>query len=188
MEIRSALRSDAPAIAKLHADSWRFAYRDVLTSDYLDSNADRDRLSHWVDRLDSPVAEQRVDVLLREGRLVGFASIFAPHDPELGSFLNNLHVAEDSLRLGYGTCLMAQVQAHCFELAPSKAVFLWVVCSNVRAQAFYSRMGATIRAEQQWEPPGGGSALLYRMAWDSPSEIRVAANNSFKPTPLRGAA
>jgi hypothetical protein len=78
------------------------------------------------------------------------------------------------LRLGCGTRLMSAVRDFCVELSPARPVYLWVVDSNKRARAFYSRLGATVRGTDSWEPPGGGLALLYRLAWNLPREIQLA--------------
>jgi ribosomal protein S18 acetylase RimI-like enzyme len=174
MELRAAACSDASAIARLHANSWRLAYRGVLSDDYLDSQADRDRSDVWEGRLSSLAPGQSVFVLVDGACLIGFACVYADHHPDFGSFLNNLHVAEERLRLGCGTRLMSAVRDFCIELSPARPVYLWVVDSNRRAQAFYSRLGATLRGTDSWEPPGGGLALLYRLAWNSPREIQLA--------------
>jgi hypothetical protein len=72
---------------------------------------------------------------------------------------------------------MSAVQDRCSKLAPVSPVYLWVVDSNQRAQAFYSRLRATFRGTDHWEPPGGGTALLYRFAWSSPKEIHLAKHD-----------
>ncbi len=177
MEIRSATHSDTAAIARLHANSWRFAYCGALNHAYLETEADRDRLKFWKERLTSPTLNQNVFVLVDEGCLIGFASVYVDDHPEFGSFLNNLHVAENRLRLGFGTRLMSAVRDCCRQLSPASPVYLWVVDSNQRAQAFYSRLGATFRGTEHWKPPGGGMALLYRFAWNSPNEMHLAEHD-----------
>jgi len=68
---------------------------------------------------------------------------------------------------------MGAVRQHCLSAAPSDPVFLWVVSSNDRARGFYAKLGAVREGQMQWQPPGGGSALLYRMGWRTPGEIRA---------------
>jgi GNAT superfamily N-acetyltransferase len=177
MELRLATHCDASAIAGLHANSWRFAYRGALGETYLAAEADIDRLRVWEERFRSPAPNQNIFVLVDGASLIGFASVYIDDHPEFGSLLNNLHVAEDRLRLGYGTRLMSAVRRCCSELSPTSPVYLWVVDSNRRAQAFYSRLGATFRGTDYWEPPGGGSALVRRFAWNSPKEIGLAEHD-----------
>ena len=171
MQLRSADYSDVAAIASLHANSWRLAYRGALSDAFLDAEADSDRLTMWEERLRSPPPNQHVFVLVDGAHLVGFASVYTNDHPEFGSFLNNLHVAESCLRRGCGTRLMTAVRRCCKAAAPQAPVYLWVLDSNQRAQAFYLRTGATQRGQKAWEPPGGGRAVLHRFAWDSPTEI-----------------
>ena len=171
MELRSATCADASAIARLHANSWRFAYRGVLNDEYLDSKADGDRLNFWKRRFTSPAPNQNVFVLVDSACLIGFASVYVDDHPEYGSFLNNLHVAENRLRLGCGVRLMSAVRECCSKLSPTSPVYLRVVDSNQRAKAFYFRLGASFRGTERWELPGGGSAVVHRLAWNSPKEI-----------------
>ena len=187
MLLRPAQCEDALAVAALNVASWRSAYRDVLTAEYLHSEAERDRAAFWHGRLSAPEHGQRVDVLEESGQIIGFSCVLVGHDPALGSFLHNLHVAPLLVGRGLGAMLMGAVRQHCLSAAPSDPVFLWVVHSNDKARGFYAKLGAMHDGEMHWQPPGGGSALLYRMSWRTPGEIR-APNNSSKPTPLRGAA
>ena len=172
MEIRPADLSDASAIAGLHADSWRFAYRGAFTDDYLDQTAAEDRLAFWQDKLQSPQPNQQVLVLFDDTVLIGFTSDYTDHHPEFGSFLNNLHVAKEHLRKGYGARLMSAARDCCRLRASSSPVYLLVLESNIRAQAFYSRLGGTFRHSYPWTPPGGGTLVLKQFVWPSPDDIK----------------
>ena len=187
MLLRAATAEDASAVAELHVASWRSAYRDVLSGEYLADAAEGDRQAYWQGRLSTPHHGQRVDLLVLANQVVGFSCVLVGHDAVLGSFLHNLHIAPALVGRGLGSVLMGAVRQHCLSTAPQDPVFLWVVSSNQRAQHFYAKLGAAYVGQTQWQPPGGGSALLYRMGWRTPGEIR-APNNSPKPTPLRGAA
>ncbi|MBI5268002.1 MAG: GNAT family N-acetyltransferase, partial [candidate division Zixibacteria bacterium] len=59
MRFRIATPADAPAIAELHAASWRTAYRGVLSDTYLDGNIIDERTAVWHSRLTSPEPHQR---------------------------------------------------------------------------------------------------------------------------------
>jgi len=43
---RRIVASDAMTIARIHATSWRSAYRGILPNEYLDDDIDADRLTH----------------------------------------------------------------------------------------------------------------------------------------------
>ena len=177
MEVRAAVQSDAAAIAALHADSWRFAYRGAFTGQFLDQEAGQDRLTFWQDRLRSPEPNQHVLVLVDGTSLIGFVCVYTNHDSEFGSFLNNLHVARDHLRQGYGARLMYAVRDCCMIEAPTTPVYLLVLDSNLRAQAFYSKFGGTFRQTYPWTPPGGGALQLQQFVWASPEQIRPDASS-----------
>ena len=175
MELRSATVADAPSIAALHSDSWRFAYRGALCDEYLEGEVDNDHKKIWRERLESPLPNQNVFVLVDHTRVVAFANLYIDHDIRLGSFLNNLHVAQDRLRRGYGKRLMSVVRECCMRSSPSSSVYLWVVEQNTRARNFYSRLGARFLGTENWNPPGGGIALVHLLSWNSPSDIRTDA-------------
>lgn len=172
MEIRSATSADIPTIARLHANSWRLAYRGAFNDKFLATEADADRLRFWTERLNSPAPDQCVLVLTLGSHLVGFVCLFAQHHPEHGSFLNNLHVAESQQGQGYGARLMLAAREHFEILSPTAPVYLFVVESNMRARRFYSRFNATMTGTELWEPPGGGAVLLHRLTWPTPKEIQ----------------
>ena len=54
MRFRTAVPADAPAVAALHADSWRRFYRGAYTDEYLDGDVLTDRLAVWSARLADP--------------------------------------------------------------------------------------------------------------------------------------
>jgi ribosomal protein S18 acetylase RimI-like enzyme len=175
MRLRAATIADAPVIGRLHADSWRYAYRGALSDEYLDTKVDREQHELWQGRLESPPSNQSVFVLVDNLDILGFACIYVNHHPAFGSFLNNLHVVQSQHRHGYGTRLMAAVREHCLRLSPASALYLFVLESNERAQSFYYRLGATHRGDEIWHPPGGGEALVYQLSWRTPKEVRLDA-------------
>jgi hypothetical protein len=81
MQIRNATEDDVPAIARLHAESWRSTYRSVLTEEYLEKLAYPDRLAVWRDRFSQ--AFQRTMVVFvaqTDDQVVEFACIFPEED------------------------------------------------------------------------------------------------------------
>ena len=174
MELRPATYADVPAIANLHANSWRLAYRGAFNDEYLASEADGDRLRFWSERLSSPAPNQLVFLLTHGSHLLGFVCLFAHHHTEYGSFLNHLHVAESHLGQGYGARLLVAARKHFEVVSPTAPVYLFVVESNRRARRFYSRFSATMSGTEPWEPPGGGAVLLHRLSWATPKEIHFA--------------
>ena len=92
IQYRLAHDADAPAVAALHADSWRRHYRGAYSDTYLDGDLASDRLAVWTERLRKPGPDQCTIVAAHDGVVVGFAHTILEDDPTWGALLENLHV------------------------------------------------------------------------------------------------
>jgi GNAT superfamily N-acetyltransferase len=165
---REATPDDAAAIARLHAESWRATYRGAYPDDYLDGPVWDDRLEVWTTRLTDPPPEQFVAVAIDDDEIVGFACVYGARDEALGSFLDNLHAAPGRHRQGIGRGLMSEVRQWCAEHHPEHGLYLHVLESNINAQAFYERLGATDRGGSTGTAfAGAAPPRIRRYAWDS---------------------
>jgi GNAT superfamily N-acetyltransferase len=110
MVIRGADRQDLAAIAKLHSESWRTAYRGILTDDYLDGRVHQERLATWQERFSSQ-ADERMFVIVAEedNHLAGFASAFRDEHLVFGPLLDNLHVAPRVTGRGIRRHLLSEI-------------------------------------------------------------------------------
>ncbi len=140
---RLAIASDAPAIAKLHAESWRIAYRGMFPDEFLDNEAFDDRAKVWRERFADPEREARTLTILaeREDDLVGFAHSIIDEDETYGTLLDNLHVHPDAQRLGIGTRLMAETAGMLEAAGNTSSFYLWVLEDNAGARRFYEALG-----------------------------------------------
>jgi GNAT superfamily N-acetyltransferase len=138
--IRAALPADAPAIAALHAASWRSAYRGALPDSYLDGPIEAERLAVWQARLAALGRGDAVLVAPGANGLRGFAAAFARPDGD--ALLDNLHVAPALRGRGLGLVLLAGIAARLYRTG-SVAMHLWVFDVNASARRFYVRHGAT---------------------------------------------
>jgi len=59
---------------------------------------------------------------------------------------------------------MQNIGLWCTASAPKVPLFLWVLESNIAAQAFYKKLGADDVGSDVWTPPGGGSVVPYHAA------------------------
>ena len=189
MLIRTATQSDCSAIAELHASSWRLAYRGALSDEYLAGDVVSERRQLWESRLAEPAEHQHVFVAEHDNHLIGFACVYGNENGQWGSFLNNIHVAQAVQGRGVGASLLHATAELCMRLYGEAGLYLWVVQSNTKAQAFYTRYGAKNSETDVWHAPGGTVAPLFRFAWESPRVLQeVTANPSFKRTRLRRSA
>jgi len=172
MTCRHALLSDAPAVAELHADSWRRNYRGAYLDSYLDGDVETDRLEVWIDRLSLIDTGRFTLVAEEDGVVVGFVHTILDEDPVWGAYLENLHVAHHLKARGIGRRLVAAAARELVERRPASGLYLWVLEQNTAAQAFYEALGGERRGRELRGPfPGGGQAFGLRYAWPDPSEI-----------------
>ena len=165
MKTRLAVVADVAAIADLHAESWRVAYRGMLHDDYLDRQIFSERLALWEQRFQACAPNQYVVVAEVDGKVAGFACAYGGEDAKWGSFLDNLHVAPEQKRHGIGTALMQQVAAWSSVSYPSCGMYLWVLASNASAMLFYEKLGGRRSGKRVWRPPDGGAYTKFRYPW-----------------------
>ena len=174
MIYRQAEPEDVEAIAKLHADSWRKAYRGLLADEYLDGPVFEDRRSVWTDRLTLPRETQYVVVAEEDGDIVGFACVYTREDPVRGSFLDNIHAHPDRHSRGIGTGLFRDVVDWCRRIAPDKGLYLYVFAANAKARRFYEHLGATDTGSEVRAPGTGGEPReVHTYAWPTLDDVRL---------------
>src|SRR3954453_1648229 len=151
---RLAGPDDAPAIARLHAESWRRHYRGAYSDAFLDGDVVADRLAVWPAKL-AATDPQRFTIVAEDGGIVGFANTRFDEDPTWGSLLDNLHVAEGHKRRGVGARLLALTAGAVAARPQSAGLYLWVLEQNVGARAFYEAHGGRCVGGELVSPPGG---------------------------------
>lgn len=70
MIIRTAKQEDAANIAKVHVDSWRTTYKDIIPQSYLDKLSYEQRTTLWQNNLANPA--RNVFVAEVNGEIIGF--------------------------------------------------------------------------------------------------------------------
>ena len=168
MRIRSAPDADRPAIAELHAQSWRDAYRSVLPDSLLDGALDAIMADRWAGQAIGP--RDAVFVAEERGMLVGFAATW---DGE-PVYIDNLHVAAEARSRGIGRRLLAETARHFLALG-AKGALLHVVAENERARDLYLALGG--------RPEGIEDSDMYgtlvpneRILWDDLSLLLERAS------------
>lgn len=172
MIFREATAGDAVAIAHLHAESWRSAYRGVFSDDFLDNHVHAERSDSWQTRF-SGGESQRFFVVLAEsgGRLAGFACMFPRRDPLWGSYLDNLHVAPGLTGQRIGRSLLSEAVRRLELNVLRRGLYLWVVEQNHRAREFYEKAGGTVVGSEPHIMPDGQSVVALRCHWPDPKKL-----------------
>lgn len=166
--------SDALAIAALHTESWRDAYRSLLPDTFLDGLLFEDRLAQWTDRLGRLTKDEALVLKALDGdeTLAGFACVLVDAEPAWGPRLDNLHV-----RPGYkGRAIGAALLRACLEWvarrAPGEPMHLWVLDGNLRARRFYEREGGVARERIDADLAPGVRVTEVRYVW-APGRVAI---------------
>jgi|SRR5579859_3432791 len=172
MILREASKRDAAAIANLHADSWRSAYRGILSDDYLANRVHAERVALWHDRFSANAAKPMFVILAETKNVVeGFACVFPYEDPIFGSFLDNLHVAPSRTGQGIGKLLLGEAARRLLNSGKVGGLYLWVIEQNERARQFYARAGAAEVETKVLPMPDGGRHPEVRCYWPDPTQL-----------------
>ena len=168
--VRPAEVDDAAAIAGIHVDTWRTAYRGMLPDDFLDSLDE----AGYEDRWRRTISESSNKVFVAEGArgVIGFASGGRERAGEdgYGGELYAIYVLREAQGRGHGRRLVQAVVGGLRELGLTDMI-VWVLRDNAAARKFYQRLGGVyVRAQ----PITIGSALLQEVSygWKRLDDVR----------------
>lgn len=142
--------ADARELAALHMQVWRDTYAGMLSQEYLDGMQLEPRIAHWRKLIGVASARESeaggvVDgVLFRSrlarhvstGRIAGFCQVGGARDDDalIPQELGALNVLRDFHGSGVARQLVEGTLG-------DRSAYLWVVDENLRAQAFYTKIG-----------------------------------------------
>ena len=168
--VRPAELDDAAAIARVHVETWRTAYRGLLPDDFLASLSESMYSERWRRTLSD--ATNRVYVAESAQGVIGFASGGRERagEDEFGGELYAIYVLQEAQGHGHGRRLVQAVAGGLRELALPDMI-VWVLRENAPARGFYERLGGEYVREQ---PITIGSAVLQEVSygWKSLDDIR----------------
>lgn len=137
MEIRYITKDDNfLEISKIYESSWKYAYKDIIPQNYLDSI----EAGQWADSIHK--AGMKSLVLIERGRIIGTASFCKSRWEEYNDYgeVVSIYFLPDYIGKGYGRLLLNK----CIEELKQcgyKKVLLWVLEDNHRARKFYEKNG-----------------------------------------------
>jgi len=178
--VREAGPGDAAAVARVHVESWRGAYADLLPRAVLDGLSVQRRAVGWARTL-HPSSPERVVVAERDDRIVGFAHVGPHHDSDLDTHvgaLSALYVEPGRWGSGVG----ARVHDAGLERLAIDGygrIVLWMLSTNRRAAAFYRRRGWVADGRLRLQQFGGTVVLDRRLARRPPAVRPPAAGQIF---------
>jgi GNAT superfamily N-acetyltransferase len=177
MVFRDATANDATAIARLHAESWRSAYRGTFSDDYLESRVHEERKENWQKKF-SGGSDKPMFAIVAEmgGELAGFACVYPDEDVVFGALLENLHVAPKLTGQGIGRRLLSEVVHRLRGKGSEGGLYLWVIEQNYRAREFYARAGAILAGSEVHSMPDGQSVVALRCHWPDSQKLLLPEN------------
>ena len=156
--VRTAKQGDAPAIAAIHVESWRVAYRGLVPDDALATLSLTDFEARWLERLGGGErAHERTLVVESEGEVVGFAATGPCRDEEIdpGKLIElyAIYVHPDTWGQGHGRQLLNRTMADLMKTG-HESLMLWVLEENLRARRFYEAAGFAADGTTKVKPRG----------------------------------
>ncbi|MFZ5974169.1 MAG: GNAT family N-acetyltransferase [Bacillota bacterium] len=145
--IKRAAAEDAAAISKIHALSWKSAYKGIVPQKYLDGI----KTDLWVGTFQKWFAENvfQADILYLDGTAIGCVTYGKSRDERFADWgeIVSIYMHPDHYGKGYGKKLFA----HALDQLKSKgykSCYLWVLAGNAPARRFYERNGFTWAGEE----------------------------------------
>ena len=137
--LRKATRDDAPAIARVHVDSWRTTYRDIVPEEHLAKLSYQERENLWKRAIADP--RQFTYVVEEGGRIVGFANGGKNRgdESEYSGELYAVYLLQAHQQRGVGRRLTLAIAAE-LEKSGMKSMIVWVLKDNPACE-FYRRLG-----------------------------------------------
>ena len=166
VNMRPARVDDAPALARVHVDSWRAAYRGLVPDSSLQRFTYQWREECFRQALATGAEETYVVQLDEEA--VGILTVGAARDADLDvnrtGEIWGIYISPEYWRKGIGSRLVEEAERMLKSRGYENAV-LWVLEGNQQARGFYEAMGFSPDGESKiidWGTPL--KAVRYRKA------------------------
>src|SRR5512136_2512469 len=167
MNLRRATPDDATAIARLHVDSWRSAYRGVVPDEFLDSMDPDKRARRFRESLAS--GSEETYLAEEKGELLGILTLGACRDADVDHAITGeiwgIYLAPQHWRKGWGRAILQRAEQMLQSRGYQRAT-LWVLEGNAQARRFYEAMGFEADgASKQLDLGAPLTAIRYRKRW-----------------------
>ena len=153
--IRSATLDDALGIAKVHVDTWRSTYHNIIPATFLDRLSYEEGAKRWLNRLQEGAGKVVFFVAEDEpGQIVGFVS--GGHNRHEDTIykgeLYAIYILQDYHGRGIGRSLTLTLVAELLTRGLT-SMLLWVFATNP-ARNFYETLGGQVVRESSFEIEG----------------------------------
>jgi ribosomal protein S18 acetylase RimI-like enzyme len=139
--VRTATADDAGALAEIHVEAWRIAYRGLFPQAEIESIRVEQRRQFWKGML-SRAGASKVDLAEDEAGVIAFCSYGPTRDADTAGSaeIYALYAHPEKWRRGAGRRLCERAIGEAINRAHS-VMTLWVVKGNEAACRFYERLG-----------------------------------------------
>jgi ribosomal protein S18 acetylase RimI-like enzyme len=165
MLVRAATPEDSSAIATIHIESWRAAYKDILPKALLDGLQYEPKRAYWQSTLER--GKEQVTVVEHEGQVQGWMLWGEDRDFPGETYRQEvyaIYVAPPYYRKGIGTKLFQHLFSS-LNLQQVYCVSVWVLEDNAAAIAFYRHHGFSTTPEASKMIIRGGAELNEIKLW-----------------------
>ncbi len=148
MIIREAKLSDAKGIAKVHVDSWKNTYKNILPTEYLEKLSYEQRTELWVRNI-SKVDHYVFVAENNNGEVIGFTDggKRAENEIEGSGDLTSIYILDQFQGQGIGSKLVNKLFTKLKALGYEK-IFVEVLEDN-QSKRFYERLGARLEKTEK---------------------------------------
>jgi GrpB-like predicted nucleotidyltransferase (UPF0157 family)/GNAT superfamily N-acetyltransferase len=168
--IRPIAEGDEAGAASVHIHSWRERYSGIIDQAHLDDLPAKffQRTERWRQIIkDSFLEDRRTLVAVRDGNIVGFASVGLARDQEFAAYgeLWSLYLLRACQGKQIGYLLLSDALKFLYQRGYRKA-YAWVLTENP-SKGFYERTGAVDTAIEKTVEIGGKSYQERAMVWNT---------------------
>lgn len=163
--IRRAGPADAAAVAHVHVESWKVAYRGIMPDDVIARTDLAYRTPFWAERIAN--RDWPVWVIEEGGEIVAFCQVVPSPDPgddptRIGH-IPSLHVRPDLRGRGHGRALLDHARA-VLQGRGFAELTLWVLEENRNARRFYEKYGFRLDGATKMYPKTEVPEVRYRIS------------------------
>ncbi len=168
--IRPIAEGDEAGAASVHIHSWREAYSGIIDQAHLDSLPANfsQRTERWRQIIkDSFLGDRKTLVAVRDGNIVGIASVGSARDQEFTDYgeLWSLYLLRACQGKQIGYLLLSEAMKFLYQHGYRKA-YAWVLTENP-TKGFYERTGAVDSAIEKTDEIGGKFHQERAMVWNT---------------------
>ncbi|MBI3498326.1 MAG: GNAT family N-acetyltransferase [Proteobacteria bacterium] len=165
IDIREAEFDEAAAIARVQVETWRAAYREIMSSRILEGLNEVRVAAFWAQVLSQDEGRSFILVATVGERVIAFASCGPRQNARAASEgeVYALYVVETMQKQGIGQRLVEASFARLAELGMTSAR-IWTLRDNRAARLFYERLGGLLAGEGSTDI-GGESYVEVAYDW-----------------------